>query len=391
MFTKQPQQLLLWMTFLMSMVFAVWQALLNNFVIEQAAFTGAQIGILQSLREVPGFLAFTAILVLLVLKEQVFALLSLALLTIGVGITGFFPSVVGLYLTTVLMSIGFHYFETINQSLTLQWVDKQDTAAFMGKALAWRSAAALLGYASIWLVMSWAKLDYVWMYGLIGSLGLLMVIVMASHFPQFPIHSLQHKKLIFRRRYWLYYSLTFFSGARRQIFMVFAGFMMVEKFGYSVSEITALFLINYLINLFFAPAIGRLIGRIGERNALLIEYVGLIVIFISYALVEVAHIAAALYVIDHLLFAMAIAMKTYFQKIADKQDIASTMSVSFTINHIAAVIIPALLGLLWLSSPSAVFYIGAGFALCSLLLASLVPTKPEPGQETRLSPLLSAK
>jgi hypothetical protein len=391
MFNKQPQQLLLWMTFIMSMVFAVWQALLNNFVIEQAAFNGAQIGILQSLREVPGFLAFTAVLVLLVLKEQVFALLSLALLTIGVGITGFFPSVVGLYLTTVLMSIGFHYFETINQSLTLQWVDKPDTAAFMGKALAWRSAAALLGYASIWLVMTWAELDYVWMYGLIGSLGLLMVIVMASYFPQFPIHSLQHKKLIFRKRYWLYYSLTFFSGARRQIFMVFAGFMMVEKFGYSVSEITALFLINYLINLFFAPAIGRLIGRIGERNALLIEYVGLIVIFISYALVEVAHLAAALYVIDHLLFAMAIAMKTYFQKIADKQDIASTMSVSFTINHIAAVIIPALLGLLWLSSPSAVFYIGAGFALCSLLLASLVPTKPEPGQETRLSPLLSAK
>jgi hypothetical protein len=391
MFNKQPQQLLLWMTFIMSMVFAVWQALLNNFVIEQAAFNGAQIGILQSLREVPGFLAFTAVLVLLVLKEQVFALLSLALLAIGVGITGFFPSVVGLYLTTVLMSIGFHYFETINQSLTLQWVDKPDTAAFMGKALAWRSAAALLGYASIWLVMTWAELDYVWMYGLIGSLGLLMVIVMASYFPQFPIHSLQHKKLIFRKRYWLYYSLTFFSGARRQIFMVFAGFMMVEKFGYSVSEITALFLINYLINLFFAPAIGRLIGRIGERNALLIEYVGLIVIFISYALVEVAHLAAALYVIDHLLFAMAIAMKTYFQKIADKQDIASTMSVSFTINHIAAVIIPALLGLLWLSSPSAVFYIGAGFALCSLLLASLVPTKPEPGQETRLSPLLSAK
>jgi hypothetical protein len=391
MFTKQPQQLLLWMTFVMSMVFAVWQALLNNFVIEQAAFNGAQIGILQSLREVPGFLAFTAVLVLLVLKEQIFALLSLALLTIGVGITGFFPSVVGLYLTTVLMSIGFHYFETINQSLTLQWVDKPDTAAFMGKALAWRSAAALLGYGSIWLVMTFAQLDYVWMYAIIGSLGLLMVVVMAGHFPQFPIHSLQHKTLIFRKRYWLYYSLTFFSGARRQIFMVFAGFMMVEKFGYSVSEITALFLINYLINLFFAPAIGRLIGRIGERNALVIEYVGLIVIFISYALVEVAHIAAALYVIDHLLFAMAIAMKTYFQKIADKQDIASTMSVSFTINHVAAVIIPALLGLLWLNSPSAVFYIGAGFALCSLLLASLVPTKPEPGQETRLSPLLSAK
>ncbi|WP_153914196.1 MFS transporter [Shewanella sp. TC10] len=379
---KNPQQLLLWMTFVMSMVFAVWQALLNNFVIEKAAFSGAEIGMLQSLREVPGFLAFTAIFVLLLIREQTFALISLAVLSIGIAITGFFPSVLGLYLTTVLMSIGFHYFETINQSLTLQWVDKKSTASFLGKALAWRSAAALLGYGSIWLIMSWFKLDYVWMYGIIGTLGLIAVCIMAIYYPRFEIAEPQHKKLIFRQRYWLYYALTFLSGARRQIFMVFAGFMMVEKFGYSVSEITALFLINYLVNLFFAPAIGRFIGRIGERNALVIEYVGLIIVFASYAVVEHAEVAAALYVIDHLLFAMAIAMKTYFQKIADPKDIAASMSVSFTINHIAAVIIPALLGVLWLSSPQWVFMIGVLFALCSLVLSLNIPSKPEPGHET---------
>ena len=379
---KNPKALLLWMTFVMSLVFAVWQALLNNFVIEKASFTGAEIGMLQSLREIPGFLAFTAIFVLIFIREQAFALLSLALLCIGVAITGAFPDVLGLYLTTVLMSVGFHYFEAINQSLTLQWVDKHETAGFMGKALAWRSAAALVGYGSIWLVMSWLTLDYVHMYAIIGLLGLAMVATMTWYFPQFAVGDVQHKKVILRRRYWLYYLLTFFSGARRQIFMVFAGFMMVEKFGYSVGEITALFLINYVVNLLFAPAIGRVIGRIGERNALLIEYIGLIGIFVSYALVEQAHMAAVLYVLDHLLFAMAIAMKTYFQKIADKQDIASTMSVSFTINHIAAVVIPVLLGMLWLSSPKYVFFIGTGFAVCSLLLAFNVPRTPKPGQET---------
>ena len=379
---KNPKALLLWMTFVMSLVFAVWQALLNNFVIEKASFTGAEIGMLQSLREIPGFLAFTAIFVLIFIREQAFALLSLALLCIGVAITGAFPDVLGLYLTTVLMSVGFHYFETINQSLTLQWVDKHETAGFMGKALAWRSAAALVGYGSIWLVMSWLTLDYVHMYAIIGLLGLAMVATMTWYFPQFAVGDVQHKKVILRRRYWLYYLLTFFSGARRQIFMVFAGFMMVEKFGYSVGEITALFLINYVVNLLFAPAIGRVIGRIGERNALLIEYIGLIGIFVSYALVEQAHMAAVLYVLDHLLFAMAIAMKTYFQKIADSKDIAATMSVSFTINHIAAVVIPALLGILWLTDPARVFYIGAGFAVCSLILALNVPRHPQPGTET---------
>ncbi|MCL1092532.1 MFS transporter [Shewanella kaireitica] len=391
---NNPQKLLLLMTFIMSLVFAVWQVLLNNFVIERAQFTGAEIGILQSLREVPGFLAFTAIFVLLLIKEQAFALLSLALLCIGVAITGFFPQVLGLYITTVLMSIGFHYFETINQSLTLQWVEKKNTAAFLGKALAWRSAAALMGYGSIWLIMTWLQLDYQWMYAIIGVLGLVMVITITLYFPTFPQGEVQHKKIILRKRYWLYYMLTFFSGARRQIFMVFAGFMMVEKFGYSISQITSLFLINYVVNLLFAPAIGRFIGRIGERNALTIEYIGLILVFVSYALVEHAEVAAALYVIDHLLFAMAIAVKTYFQKIADPKDIAATMSVSFTINHIAAVVIPALLGLLWLTSPALVFYIGAGFAVCSLILAINVPRHPQRGEEValfgKLPPLANA-
>ena len=101
----------------------------------------------------------------------------------------------------------------------------------------------------------------------------------------------------------------------------------------------------------------------------------------SYAFVESDKLAGALYVIDHLFFAMAIAIKTYFQKIADPADISSTAGVSFTINHIAAVFIPVAFGLLWLISPSAVFLAGAAMALVSLVLALNVPDDPEPGKE----------
>jgi MFS family permease len=161
--------------------------------------------------------------------------------------------------------------------------------------------------------------------------------------------------------------------------------MMVEKFGYTVGNITLLFLINYAANIWLAPAIGHLIKRWGERKALTVEYIGLIAVFTSYAFVENATFAAALYVIDHLFFAMAIAIKTYFQKIADPRDIAPTAAVSFTINHIAAVVLPVLLGFLWLASPAAVFLTGSAFALCSLILSQLIPPNPMPGQETQLS------
>lgn len=382
-FRNNPQYLLLAMAFVMPLTFSVWNALLNNFVIEKAQFSGAEIGILQSLREIPGFLAFTAVFVLLAIKEQLFALVSLALMSVGVALTGWFPFEIGLYCTTVLMSVGFHYFETVNQSLTLQWLKKEDSAHFMGKQLAVKGFASLLAYGLIWILMEGLGVSYNTVYMLAGGAGLLICLLLWLAFPQFKQPSTQHKQLLMRKRYWLYYGLTFFSGARRQIFVVFAAFMMVEKFAYSVGDISLLFMINYVFNLLFAPTIGKWISRIGERRALIIEYTGLALLFSGYALVENATVAGALFIVDHLFFAMAIAMKTYLQKIADPRDIASTSGVSFTINHIAAVIIPALLGIVWLSSPALVFMIGTGFTLCSLLLALNIPNLPMPGAEVK--------
>jgi MFS family permease len=382
---RSPEAMLLLMGAAMPLSFATWNALLNNFAVEQAAFTGHEIGILQSLREVPGFLAFTAVFVLLVLREQRFALLSLCLLGIGTAATGFFPTVVGLYATTVLMSVGYHYNETVQQSLALQWVGKERAPLVLGRVIAMASFTSLGAYALIWAAFDVFGVDYLPVYAVGGSLTVAIAVFAWFAYPRFPQKVVQHKKLILRRRYWLYYALVFLSGARRQIFMVFAGFLMVEKFGYSVGDITLLFLINYAANIWLAPAIGRFIQRWGERKALTFEYAGLVIVFSLYAVVENGTLAAALYVIDHLFFALAIAIKTYFQKIADPRDIAPTAAVSFTINHIAAVVLPVLLGLVWLISPAAVFLTGTGFAVLSLAVSQMIPPHPEPGRETALA------
>jgi hypothetical protein len=371
------------MAFVMPLIFSTWMALINNFSKEAAEFTGKEIGILQSLREVPGFLAFTAIWVLLFIREQRFAMMSLMTLSVGVLLTGYFPSVVGLYVTTVIMSVGFHYFETLHQSLILQWVDKKDTAHFMGKSLAVRAGASILVFGSMWLMLEHFAADYRTIYTLFGGLGIIIILAIWLSFPQFPSKVEQHKHLVLRKSYWLFYLLTFLSGARRQIFVVFAGFLLVEKFNYSAASIALLFLANYVFNLFFAAKIGQLIGVIGERRALTIEYIGLVVIFSAYALVENATIAGGLYILDHFFFAFSIAIKTYFQKIARPADIASTAGVSFTINHIAAVVLPALLGLVWLYSHSLVFFLGAVLAVLSLLLSQLIPDTPIAGKEIR--------
>ncbi|MDG1937538.1 MAG: MFS transporter [Pseudomonadales bacterium] len=378
---QTPTNLLLLMSISLPIAFATWMALLNNFVIERAAFTGAEIGMLQSIREIPGFLAFTAVLILLLVKEQTFAYVALATMGIGVALTGYFPSIVGLYLTTFLMSVGFHYFETIKQSLSLQWLSKEEAPAALGKMIGVGSMASLIVYSGLWLSERYLSLPFETLYLIGGGTCVVLVLVMWLAFPKFTGHTVQRKHLLMRKRYWLYYALTFMSGARRQIFVVFAGFLMVEKFGYSVSDIAALYLVNYLFNWAFAERIGAWVGRVGERRALTFEYCGLICVFTAYAFVLDAKWAAALYILDHLFFSLAVAIKTYFQKIADPADMASTAGVAFTINHIAAVVIPVIFGLVWLVSPSAVFLMGAAMVVVSLILARNIPLNPDQGNE----------
>lgn len=364
--------------------FATWMSLLNNFVVEVASFDGAKIGILQSLREIPGLLAFTVLFVLIIFAQQRLAYLSLILLGVGTALTGFFPNTTGLYITTVIMSLGFHYMETLNQSLTLQWISKERAPLVLGKVTAVRSFMGILVFGFIYISMTLFDFDYKTVY-LIGGVTTCIIAILAwVLFDHFKEEVLQEKKIVLRKQYWLFYVLTFFAGARRQIFIVFAGFLLVEKFGMHVENMVLLLIANSALNMYMGPKIGRFVAKFGERIALKIEYFGLMVVFMSYAFVDSVYIAIGLFILDHLLFSMAIALKTYFQKIADPRDIASASAVSFTINHIAAVFLPFILGLLWLESSSLVFIIGSCVAVLSFALSFFIPKTPRQGYETTL-------
>ncbi len=383
---RGPIGLLVLMALAMPLAFSTWMALLNNFVIEAAGFGGVEIGWLQSVREIPGFLAIGVIAVILVMREQTLALVSLLALGTAVAATAWFPSFGGLLVTTMIGSIGFHYYETVNQSLQLQWIDKARAPQVLGWLIAAGSAASFAAYAVVVLVWNFTDGGYTLIYLLGGAATVLIAAVCFFAFPRFESPSPQHKTLILRRRYGLYYALQFMSGARRQIFVVFAAFMMVERFGLTVPQVTGLFMVTFAVNMVFAPLIGQMVARLGERTALCIEYAGLAAVFLAYGGLYAfgwgVAIAVGLYLVDHVLFALSLSLKTYFQKIADPRDIAPTAAVAFTINHIAAVFLPAALGYLWIVHPGSVFVLAAAMALVSLGLSLLIPRHPEPGRET---------
>jgi predicted MFS family arabinose efflux permease len=386
---RRPEALLYLMAAAMPLSFATWSALLNNFVVEMAGFTGKEIGWLHTVREIPGLLAVLVIMILWVMREQVLALVMLALLGAATAVTAWFPSFTGILVMTMLSSIGFHYFETVNQSLQLQWVDKARAPRVLGRIVAVGAGASLAAYGAIVALWDVLGLDYNKVYLASGGMTVAIVVFAALAYPQFQAHHVQHRHMVLRRRYWLYYALQLMAGARRQIFVVFAGFMMVEKFGMHVSEMTLLLLINYLINMAVAPVMGRALGRYGERKVMGFEYIGLTLVFLAYGGLYWfgwgLMVASALYILDQLFFALSFSLKTYFQKIADPQDMAPTAAVAFTINHIAAVFLPAALGYLWAVAPDYVFLLGAGMAVVAFALVCLIPRHPEPGHETVFS------
>jgi hypothetical protein len=358
-----------------------WRTMLNNFAVEWANLDGNHMGIVQAVREIPGFLALLAVWVMLLIREHRLSAISILVLGVGVSITGFFPSFIGIAATTMLMSFGFHYYETTNQSLTLQYFDSATAPHVLGSIRS-LSAATNIAVGGLVYVMSW-YLDYRMMFLVVG----LMVMGFGVWgMGQNPVdHELppQKKEMVFRWKYRLFYFLTFMAGARRQIFIAFSVFLLVKIFGFSVQEVTVLFILNNVIGYFAAPMVGKAIVRFGERKVLSVEYGGLVIIFLAYALTGSRWVAAGLYVLDNLLFNFSMAIKTYFQKVADKSDIAPSMAVGFTINHIAAVVLPIIGGVLWIVDYRIPFILGSILSLVSLVAVQWIKLDQNPGASSQ--------
>jgi len=349
-----------------------WTTLFNNFAVDVATLGGNHVGMIQSIREIPGFLALLAVFVIRFIPEHRLSAVSIMVLGVGLAATGFFPSYAGIALTTLVSSFGFHYYETTNMSLTLQYFKKHESPWVFGRLTSLAAATSIGIGLLIWLMMSYLsfRLVYLIVGGLIASAGIWAF----TRDPSDPEALPQRKQMILRKRYWLFYFLTFMAGARRQIFIAFSVLLLVQKFNYSVQEVTLLFVINNSINYFLSPLVGKSIIRFGERKVLSLEYLSVIFIFTAYATTDSKLLVAFIYILDQIFFTFAIAIRTYFQKVGDPQDIAPSMAVGFTINHLAAVFLPAIGGMLWVVDYRIPFFAGAAMGVISLLAVQKIRT-----------------
>ncbi len=347
-----------------------WRTMFNNFAVDEVLTNGLGVGLTQSIRELPGFLTFLVVYLLLWFKEHRFAAFSVMLMGAGMALTGFFPTLSGLLITTFIFSTGFHYFETVNQSLTLQHFSTDESPFMLARVKSYSGIVNIIVGVLIFFLATYFSLKSMYLtFGIVIFVLAFYALFMKKDLPNKVV---QTKKILLKKKYWLYYVLSFLSGARRQIFIVFAVFMLVKKYDFSVQQVTILFIVNNLLTFFIYPYIARGIRRFGERTMLSVEYGSLLFIFLGYAFFESPVIASVLYVLDHVFFGCAMGINTYFQKIAEPEDIAPSISTAYAINHISAVIIPVLGGGLWLLNWRIPFIAGSVLAVASFIFVQKI-------------------
>jgi MFS family permease len=369
--------------------FNIWRAIFNNFAVEVIGVGADQIGIIQSIRELPGLMGFVLGFLVLLLSEKKIMGLSVLVMGLGLIVTGTSDRLSVLLLGTMVMSIGFHFFYPSNSSVVLMGVGKDEAPKLLGRLGSVSAIAATVAMVLVWILVEGVQVGplSVPAWGYRNLLYVTGAVVVVGSFFAFRngrsegfVGPRLKRKIVFRREYWLYYLLTFLMGSRRHIFSTFAIFMLVDIHGIDVRQTATLLLINNLINSYAAAQLGRVVARFGERKVLTFNFVGLIGVFLGYAYIPYLPILAVLFVVDNIFFGFNLAVDSYFQKIArTPEEITSNVSMAQTINHVSALVVPVLGGILWEQiAPSATFLAGVGIAVVSLVFVQFIRTRPVP-------------
>ena len=357
--------------FLLNFGHRVWQAMFNNYAVEKIGVGPEAIGWIQSVRELPGLMAFLLAFLALALSELRIMALSLVVLGLGLVLTGQATTVPILLVATIVMSFGFHFFEPCSSGVVLMSIEREESPKVLGQLRSLGAIAALAATGVVYLLVD--RLGYRSLFLIVGiavAVGGAILFTRGKG-----EHGLPPKRRVkLRKRYWLFYALAFLMGSRRHIFTTFAPFLLVLTYGVNVRTMSILFLVNALVNTYVYQKVGKLVPRLGERTILTIAFALLIPVFLGYAYVSVLPILFVLFVVDNMLFGFNLGLTTYLQKIAiTPEELTSNLSAQTTINHISAVIIPVVGGTIWaLLGSRATFLIGVAIAAISLVLVQLI-------------------
>lgn len=382
-----PQlRLFLIAVFGLGMANGIFQTTFNNFLDDSFQINAAVRGWLEFPRELPGFLVALLAGALFFLTETKVAAVASAVLAagmLGLGVLG--SEWVPMLVFTIAWSVGQHVEMPMRSAIAMSLGTRKQQGRRLGQASAARVGASVISGLFVWIIIDTVGANYTITFTTGAALALLGALVYAAM--HVPTHTRRRGKLILKRRYWLYYVLCTLFGARKQIFITFAPWVLVKVFGEPASTFAKLWMAAAVIGIFFQQGLGDLIDRWGERRILILDGLACIVLCLLYGFAQdmglgrhAVWVLYGCYVLDELLFGIENARSSYLAKIAERpEDVSASLSMGVSINHAVSMVVPYLGGeFLWERYGYRwVFVAGAVVASITTAAASLVRTPAE--------------
>ena len=368
----------------MAMAMGVHDSIFNNFLSDTYTMSAGARGWLELPRETPGFLVFLTAGVLAALPVTRVGVVGAVIFgtgMLGLGLLGHHFS--WMIAAMLVGSTGLHMLQPVGSSIVIGLSDDTKRGRRMGQMGAVDTFAAVLGTGLVWLTFDKTSPQYRTGFFIAAGLGAMACVFYSMmHVPH--LHK-PRARLVVRRKYWLYYLLELVFGARKQVFITFGPWVLIKVYGEPATAIAGLLMIAALIGIVFKPMAGLAVDRFGERAVMMADGFSLIFVCIGYGYAmrltsspeHARLLACACFIADNLLFALGSARVIYVSRIAESpQDLASTLAVGISVNHVVSMTIPAVAGAIWAGfGYERVFLCAAILAFGHAVLATRVPRK----------------
>ncbi len=352
-----------------------------NFLQDEMGVDPHGVGALEAARESCGILALGILALLAGLAEPLIASGMILLFAVGLGAYAVVPNYAWLVVASLVWSQGLHVWMPLPHSMVLSLAEPGQTGRRLGQAQAAGAVGSALGLGAA-LALTYLQIPIRPMYLLAGAVGLAGAAAILGVPRDIKTPG---PRLVLRRRYGLFYLLSFLEGWRKQIFVAFAGYLLVREFDTPLSHMLLLWVGVQVAGWVTSPLVGRLIDHVGERKVLVFYFSSLMLFFTGYAFIRNRDVLYAIFAIDNAFFVFAMALTTYVRRIAPPSEHTATLSMGVAFNHVAAVTMPLVGGLLWhYLGYEWAFLTGALAALASIPCALLLP-KHEPSPQTQKS------
>lgn len=308
---------------------------INTNYMQQLGLSNSQVLMQSGIREIPGLiLMFLAALIMhLPLKWR--AVASVLVMGVGYALYATIHSWTALVVVSLIASLGFHLWMPLNSALGLGLVNKENSGKVLGTMTAVGALASMAGIGSILIFSSVFSLRI--FAGIAGGLIILAAIVLSRLPKKIGETKKAQPRLLFKRRYWLYYVLLLFEGSRTQVFSAFNIMVLVYNYGLTAFQISILLLVSGMVNFIFAQPMGRLLDKAGERITLTVGYIALSLCFVGYALIDNVWFLGVMVIFINLLVTLSMGLSTYVNRIAPAEELTPTLSTGISVNHISSV------------------------------------------------------